>query len=73
MEFADWFRLISGIVIGIVIGVVVATMFVFPPNLIEMKIVEITIGDILRIGGGVFVILIGAIGGVIVARESQFW
>ena len=47
-----------GFLIGSIIGCVLANTFIFPADIFNIKLGNLTIGDVLRIFGGVMVILI---------------
>lgn len=52
-----------GALIGLAIGYAVCYFFIFPTDLLSIKLVNLTIGDVLRILGGLVVILITTIVG----------
>jgi hypothetical protein len=48
-----------GAITGVIVCFLIAKSFIFPVDILGLKLAEITIGDILRIVGGVVVIIIG--------------
>lgn len=46
-----------GAFIGLAIGYAACHFFIFPADLLSIKLAELTIGDVLRILGGIAVIL----------------
>jgi hypothetical protein len=51
-------------IIGVVFGWLVSNIFIFPNDLLRLKLVDMTIGDVLFILSGVlFIIIGGTIGG----------
>jgi hypothetical protein len=48
-----------GIIIGAGAGFVLSTFFIFPSDVLNLRIIEMTIGDILRILGGLLVVVMG--------------
>lgn len=58
--------MVGGAIVGLVIFYFIASNFIFPAGLLRIKIMELTIGDLLLIIVGLIVILIGGIiGGII--------
>jgi hypothetical protein len=56
--------MVIGFIIGAAAGLLLSNVFIFPNDLLSRQLVEMTIGDILRILGGLVVIpLLGGIGG----------
>jgi hypothetical protein len=54
--------MILGAIIGLILGYLLATK-IFPPGILSIRLLELTIGDLLRIIGGLLVILMGLITG----------
>jgi hypothetical protein len=59
-----------GGVIGLGIGLALSYFFIFPTDILSMKLIDLTIGDLLRILAGLVVTLFatlfcGAIGGAV--------
>ncbi len=51
--------LVGGI-IGFIVGLVISNAFIFPADVLSLKLANLTIGDVLRIIGGIAAILIAA-------------
>lgn len=47
-------------IIGTVVGIGIAKFFILPDDVMNLRLAAMTIGDLLRIGAGVVVIVIGA-------------
>ena len=55
-----------GTIIGFVIGVFVSYSFIFPANILDLRLVAMTIGDLLRIFGGLVATVVVAYIGYLV-------
>jgi hypothetical protein len=52
-EMQHWgFIIWSGLIVGFAVGCVVSYLFIFPANILNLKLADLTIGDLLRIFGG---------------------
>jgi hypothetical protein len=65
----------GGGLIGFVIALVLASYFIFPTGMFNIKIVDLTVGDVIRIAVGVIVIILsiiigGNIGSVINEQKN---
>lgn len=52
---------VIGLIIGAGVGLWLSNLFIFPNDVLSLKLADITIGDILRIPGGLVVVLFGGI------------
>lgn len=66
---------VIGGVIGLVIGIYISCSFIFPADILALKLVNMTIGDILRILGGLTVIAnaagFGALFGLLATTQKD--
>ena len=49
-----------GTIIGVVIGALLSYSFIFPPNILDLKLAAMTIGDLFRIFGGLVATVMAA-------------
>jgi len=55
-----------GFIIGVGAGLLLSNFFIFPNDILSLRLVAMTVGDLLRILGGVVVaVIVGVIGGFI--------
>lgn len=67
-----WFYV--GFIIGAGAGCLLSTVFIFPDNLLNIKLAEMTIGYLLQIFGGLIVIcFLGVIGSRVCNWISEKW
>lgn len=58
--------MVAGTIVGFAIGIWFAYNLIFPPDLLNIRLSELTIGNILRIIGGILVaVIIAGIGNLI--------
>ena len=57
-----------GFIIGAGTGFLLSTVFIFPPDILNIKLLNMTIGDILRILGGLLVVPLGGVMGARICK-----